>query len=196
MEALARAIRVGLPPPSDEAELTHARNHIEALVRQYLPMVYRLLRQLGVPERDVDDATQQVFLILNQRLSNIRTGRERAFISAAAVRIASRWRRTHRRRHEDENAGPISERPADGPAPDVQLERAQAERQLLLVLETLPEKLREAFVLFEIEELTLREISESLGLPQGTVASRLRLARERFQASIQKLGLARIGREP
>src|SRR5512138_251547 len=60
---------------------------IEVLVRQYLPHVYRMLRQLGVPEGDADDAAQQVFLTLTQRLADVRIGSERAFLSATAVRI-------------------------------------------------------------------------------------------------------------
>src|SRR5512145_1874124 len=137
-------------PKSDARQL-------DALVRQHLPHVYRLLRQLGVPERDVDDATQQVFWILSRRLSDVKLGSERAFLSAAAVRIASRWRRTHRRRREDDDAEPVSQRASMIASPESQLERAQAEQLLLRILEAIPDKLREVFVLFEIEELTLRE---------------------------------------
>jgi RNA polymerase sigma-70 factor (ECF subfamily) len=163
---------------------------LETLVRQHLAHVYRVLRQLGVPESDVDDATQQVFLTLSRRFSEVRLGSERAFLSATAVRIASRWRRTHRRRREDEDAEPLSQRPAVEPSPELQLERAEAEQLLLRVLDALPEKLREVFVLFEIEEMTLREISEALALPAGTAASRLRLAREGFRRAIATLGLS------
>ncbi len=167
---------------------------LDALVRQYLPHVYRLLRQLGVPASDTDDATQQVFLTLSRRLSDVKLGSERAFLSATAVRIAARWRRTHRRRREDDDAPPVSQRAAADPNPEFQLQRVQAEQLLLQVLATMPEKLREVFVLFEIEEVGLREISETLEVPQGTVASRLRLAREHFRNSIAELGLSQTSR--
>jgi RNA polymerase sigma-70 factor (ECF subfamily) len=145
---------------------------------------------LGVSNGDADDATQQVFLILSRRLSDVTLGSERAFLSAAAVRIASRWRRTHRRRREEDVNGEVAQRAAPGLTPELELQRAQDERLLEQVLESLPDKLREVFVLFEIEELGLREISQTLEVPQGTVASRLRLARERFRETIEALGLA------
>lgn len=169
-----------------EVEPVDARQ-LDAIVRQHLPHVYRVLRQLGVPACDADDATQQVFWTLSRRLADVRNGSERAFLSATAVRIASRWRRTHRRRREDDEAAPISQTATTLPSPEYQLERAEAERTLLRVLEAIPEKLREVFVLFEIEQLTLREISESLQLPQGTISSRLRLARDRFREAVRAL---------
>jgi len=55
------------------------------------------------------------------------------------------------------------------------------------VLSNLPDKLREVFVLFELEEFSVREISNMLELPQGTVASRLRLARECFRVEVAGL---------
>jgi RNA polymerase sigma-70 factor (ECF subfamily) len=145
---------------------------------------------LGVSNGDADDATQQVFLILSRRLDDVVSGSERSFLSAAAVRIASRWRRTHRRRREDDESVDVSERAAGGLTPELELQRAEDERLLEQVLAQLPDKLREVFVLFEIEELGLREISQALEVPQGTVASRLRLARERFRETIETLGLA------
>lgn len=160
---------------------------LEVIVRQHLPHVYRVLRQLGVPSCDADDATQQVFWTLSRRLADVRDGCERAFLSTTAVRIASRWRRTHRRRCEDDDSAPISQAAATLPSPEHQLERAEAERTLFRVLDAIPEKLREVFVLFEIEQLTLREISESLQLPQGTISSRLRLARDRFREAVREL---------
>ena len=178
---------------SGKVEQTCSRQ-LDALVRAHLPHVYRLLRQMGVLEQDADDATQQVFLILSRRLTDVAPGRERAFLSATAVRIASRWRRTHRRRREDDEAEPVSQRAGTDPSPESRLEHAQAQRLLLEVLSTLPDKLREVFVLFEIEGLTLREIAETLEQSQGTVASRLRLGRERFYRTIQEFGLADTSR--
>ncbi|HEY5958700.1 MAG TPA: sigma-70 family RNA polymerase sigma factor [Polyangiaceae bacterium] len=167
---------------------------IEALVREHLTYVYRLLRHLGVPPGDVDDGVQQVFLTLNRKLSEVQAGRERAYVSAVAVRIASRWRRTHRRRGEEYDSAGLAERVCQGLSPEGQLDRAQAEQTLLAILSSLPEKLREVFVLFELEELTLMEISLVLQIPKGTAASRLRLARERFNLEIATLETS--GRKP
>lgn len=176
--AATSAIGVGVG--ADEARFT-------SLVSEYLPMVFRLLRHLGVGSADVDDALQQVFLIVSRRLLDVTPGHERRFLSATAVRIASRWRRTHRRRRESTEASVLEHRVADSPTPEHALERAEAQRLLFEILDTMPAKLRESFVLFEIEELTLREIADVLGVAQGTVASRLRLGRQHFHERVAGL---------
>lgn len=187
MQALGEAVgsirQSRIDSPSDSARL----RPFEAIVRDYLPHVYRLLRHLGVPKCDTDDATQQVFLVLSRKFTEISFGSERAFLSSVAVRIASRWRRTHQRRRESSGDEPLSQLLAIGPSPERQLERAEAEHLLLEVLDALPDKLRAPFVLFEIEELTIKEISETLELPQGTVASRLRSARQQFHKAVAEL---------
>jgi RNA polymerase sigma-70 factor (ECF subfamily) len=186
---------LGLAESMEPLPFTRVDTHCEAslprplqqLVREYLSHVYRLLRHLGVPEGDLDDACQQVFLVLARKHSTISPGSERAFLSSVSARIASRWRRTHRRRHElvsDE----LSIQPNTyEPSPEQHLELVEAQRLLLHVLDTLPETLREVFVLFEIEELTMRDISEVLAIPQGTVASRLRQARSQFHQIVATL---------
>jgi RNA polymerase sigma-70 factor (ECF subfamily) len=65
----------------------------------------------------------------------------------------------------------------------------QKEKRALLdeILEALPMNLRAAFVLYELEELTVTEISNMLSIPRGTVASRLRLARKEFEKVVKRL---------
>ncbi len=168
----------------------HSHRPLEQLVREYLSHVYRLLRHLGVPAGDLDDACQQVFLVFAGKHTTINPGSERAFLSSVSARIASRWRRTHRRRHEL-GSDELSNQPcAAESSPEQRLELAEAQRLLLQVLDTLPDTLREVFVLFEIEELTMRDISNVLAIPQGTVASRLRLARSQFHHAVATLDLA------
>jgi RNA polymerase sigma-70 factor, ECF subfamily len=187
----------GLAESMEPLPFTRVDTHCEAsprpleqLVRESLSHVYRLLRHLGVPPGDLDDACQQVFLVVAGKHSTINPGSERAFLSSVSARIASRWRRTHRRRNElvsDE----LSNQPCvDEPSPEQRLELAQAQRLLLQVFDTLPDTLREVFVLFEIEELTMRDISDVLAIPQGTVASRLRLARSQFHGAVAALNLS------
>jgi RNA polymerase sigma-70 factor, ECF subfamily len=188
VEALSKGLEIAPPAAVTSGPCETDARGLDALVREHLPFVYRLLRHLGVSDADVDDATQQVFLVLSRRRSDVTPGRERAFLSSTAVRIASRWRRTHRRRREvDAETLDLDGCGALHVTPETQLERAQAERLLLQVLERLPDRLRTVFVLFEIEELTLREISETLDTAQGTVASRLRTAREAFQREVSAL---------
>jgi RNA polymerase sigma-70 factor (ECF subfamily) len=71
-------------------------------------------------------------------------------------------------------------------SPDARLETEQAFRILQHILEDFGEELRSVFVLYEIEEMTMLEIAELLELPQGTVASRLRKARQEFQRRVRQ----------
>jgi RNA polymerase sigma-70 factor, ECF subfamily len=170
----------GAPP----ADASPAR--LRALVTDNLAFVYRSLIRLGVPRADADDAVQQVFLVASRKLASIEPGREKAFLFGAAFRIAHRTRRTQKRRHEVLEAEP-HERVDTDPSPEELLDRARARMALDAILETMPLELRAVFVLFELEQLTIAQIAPMLELPPGTAASRLRRAREHFQAAVRRL---------
>jgi RNA polymerase sigma-70 factor (ECF subfamily) len=140
--------------------------------------VWRCLRRLGLTPSEADDATQQAFLVFSQRLPQVRAGSERAFLYSVATRIASDLRRRAGRRYEVADA---KDHAALGTQPDDLLEERQVLSLLDRVLDTLASDLRQAFVLYEIEELSMKEIASILDIPLGTVASRLRRAREEFQ---------------
>jgi RNA polymerase sigma-70 factor (ECF subfamily) len=136
----------------------------------------------------VDDAAQRVFEIAAQKRDRILPGSERAFLFKTALLVAveqSRARRRAAREQPDESA--LSSAHAVTPRPDEVLEEREWRARLDQVLGALPLKLRTVFVLFECEELSLREIAELLELPVGTVASRLRRAREEFQQAARRL---------
>lgn len=153
---------------------------IKALVVQHHGFVWRSLVRLGVPRADAEDALQQVFMVATRRIDDIRDNAERSFLYGVCIRIASRARRTRDRRREvaDADAGP--ERVDPSLRPDEHLDRAQARLLLDRILQAMPIELRAVFTLFELEQLTMAEIAEMTGCPQGTVASRLRRARAIF----------------
>jgi RNA polymerase sigma-70 factor, ECF subfamily len=157
----------------------------------YLDFAGRTLRTYGVSEADVDDGVQQVCIVLFDKLDRIEPGSERAFVFRTAQRIASRFRRTRTRRSEvpEEEAGDILE-PID---PEQLADERQAIGVLSRILESLDEDLRDVFVLYEVEELTMAVIAEMLDLPPGTVASRLRRARQQFEARATELRLQQAG---
>jgi RNA polymerase sigma-70 factor (ECF subfamily) len=157
---------------------------IRAMMANHFDSVWRALKHIGVD--DADDAAQQVFLIAVRRLTSIGEGQERAFLLATAARVAWRARRTVARRREVLEASlPTQTDPTPGPEQLIERERARAAVDQILSMMDMP--LRAVFVLFEIEELTTAQIAEALGLPQGTVASRLRRAREEFKAHVRRL---------
>jgi RNA polymerase sigma-70 factor (ECF subfamily) len=164
---------------------------VRSLVLEYYDFVWRLLRRLGVAEADVDDAAQQVFLVAARRLTTISEGRERAFLYGTALRLAATLRRNQRRRQRW-----VETRPADAASPQGtphdELERRQALAFLDEVLSGLSDDLRTVFVLSELEELTMPEVAGLVGIPTGTVASRLRRAKKEFSARLRRLQAQRL----
>jgi RNA polymerase sigma-70 factor, ECF subfamily len=158
---------------------------LRALVDEYHDFIWRSIRRLGVPEADTDDAVQEVFLVASRRLGAIALGSERAFLFGTAMRVASTQRRGASRRREtpDEHAGDQRD---STPGPEELTARRRARATLDAVLAELPLDLRTVFVLFELEELTAPEIASLVEIPLGTVASRLRRAREAFREAVQR----------
>lgn len=153
------------------------------VVREHWDFVARLVRRLGVWDADVEDAAQHVFLTLDHKLDSVETGRERAFLAACAVHVAARHRRSRGRRQEVSDEA-LWELPTNSAGPERALEQRQRLELLDGILATMTDEQREVFVLYEIEELTMAEIADALALAAGTVASRLRRAREIFQGAL------------
>jgi len=157
-----------------------------ALVGRHFEFVWRSLRRLGVLARDVDDAAQEVFLVAARRLEDFTPERERAFLFGTAMRVASARRRTARR-HPEELDAASDEHARNELDPEELAELSRARPLLQEILDGMSEELRAVFILAEVEELGVREIADLLGVPQGTVSSRLRAARERFHAGVKRL---------
>jgi len=162
------------------------QDRLRVMFETNFAFVWRSLRRLGVPSAATDDATQEVFVVASKRLPEIRVGYERAFLFATALRIASNARRAFARRdarHDD-----ALDRVVDPtPSPEQLADRARARELLDQVLATLDLDLRAVFVLHELEEMSMAEIATTLELAPGTVASRLRRARELFRAEVARL---------
>ena len=165
---------------------------LRAMQEEHFEFLWRSLRRLGVPEADVDDAVQQVFLVAARR--TIQPGAERSFLFATALRVASHARRTLRRRREADE--PVPEQTDATPSPEELLDQRRARALLDEVLEALPLDVRAVFILFELEEMTVVEIAAILGLPPGTAASRLRRGRELFQQTVARVRANATRRQP
>ena len=143
--------------------------------------IWRLLRRLGVPQAQLDDAAQEVFWVAARRLADIQPGREHPFLYGVALRIASNMiRRSSPLRCSDLEQFPhlVDQRPS----PEEQLQQRQLRELLDDVLDCMPSDLRTAFVLHEIEGMEVRQVAELVEIPVGTASSRLRRAREEFSA--------------
>lgn len=159
---------------------------LESLFVAHADFIFRACRQLGLDAAAAEDATQQVFMTAARKLAAIPATRERGFLFAVARNIVANTRRSLRRRREDFAEVEI---PDHASAPDQLLDRARARALADRVLDEMDLDLRVAFVLFEVEQLTFTEIAELLEIPRGTVASRVRRAREDFEARVQRLAL-------
>jgi RNA polymerase sigma-70 factor (ECF subfamily) len=155
-------------------------DRLRAAVDTEYEFIWRSLRRLGVAERDVDDALQQVLLTFARKLSLVHVGAERSFLFQIALRVAADRRRSEKRRREVVTDA-VPESVDQAPSVEVLMDLRRARERLDTILDGMSLELRAVFTLFEMDEMTLTEIAELLAVPRGTVASRLRRAREEFK---------------
>jgi RNA polymerase sigma-70 factor (ECF subfamily) len=141
------------------------------------------LRAWGVRGDALDDAEQRVFLVAAPRLDAIDPSRERAFLLGVAARVAMEQRRK-RARAMAELAAAGEHEPEDmagsSPSPEEALLRGEIEAAAASALASLPEPLRVVYERTELADDPAPIVARALGVPTGTVASRLRRARSKL----------------
>jgi RNA polymerase sigma-70 factor, ECF subfamily len=153
---------------------------------QHFTFVWRCLRSLGVPLAQLDDAAQEVFLVVYRRLDSFGGSLSfRAWLFAIVRRVASNQRRTIKRKTGrveplDNNLRSVAAGPHES------AEASEVAAFLERFLDTLDEKKREVFALAVIEELSVSEVSEALGIPLNTTYTRLRRARADFRRALEE----------
>jgi RNA polymerase sigma-70 factor (ECF subfamily) len=168
--------------PSEPAAVS-----FETLYDDYFPYVWRAALRLGVPLAHADDVVQEVFLVVYRKLGEFQ-GRStlKTWLYGIALRVA----RAHRLRLRSPAGAEVLDaeqvRAPDAVRPDERAQNAEAARLVSALLEGLDDDQREVFVLAELEELTVPEIAEILGVKLNTVYSRLRLARAAFSDAVAR----------
>jgi RNA polymerase sigma-70 factor (ECF subfamily) len=153
---------------------------------QHFAYVHRAMRHLGVHADSLDDALQDVFVVVHAKLAEF-DGRHAitTWLYAIVIRVARRYRKA-------QATGPMFEHDAELASPHA-LERDVDVRRRLLVAEaalsTLDKDKREVFVLGEIEQMSVVEIAQVLGEPVDTLYSRLRAAKEAFHKATRRAEL-------
>lgn len=170
-------LRVPLSRPLSSDESARLRAMFDA----HHNLVWRTLRRFGLDAAAAADVGQQAFLIAVERVGDIWPGSERAFLIGTALRLARSSRRNAGRL---EPQGQLDERVRHSEQPESQ---AMTLELLDRVLCKLDRSLVEVFVLFDVEGFSAPEIARALDLPVGTVASRVRRAREEFRAVVSRL---------
>ena len=176
----------GQAPPGDPSAGAASIPGFDAVYEAHFDFVWRSVRRLGVPERLLDDAVQDVFLVVHRRLAGFE-GRSsiRTWLFGIALRVARDHRRSLSRKGEHEQ---LDEEQADSTSapPDERTARSQALAVLDRFLLSLDEDKRAVFILAELEEMTAPEISEALSINVNTVYSRLRAARKAFDDAVKR----------
>ena len=185
-------------PAAAPVPVARSGESLASLVEQHADFVWRSLRRMGVAPAQADDATQEVFIVTSQKLERVELGRERAFLYGVAINVAAHARRSRARSREVAGEAETLAARDHAPNPEVRLAEAQSRALLDRVLDALSEELRAVFVLFELEEMTMIDIARLLDVPAGTVASRLRRAREGFHTAAARVRAeaARTGGRP
>lgn len=164
------------------------------LFEAHYEFLWRMLRRLGLPEAAADDGAQEVFVIAARRLNDIRVDAERSFLLGSAIRLASDVRKARARADARDGGDDALDALVDSaPDPEQSVGAKEARAILDAIIDAMPEDVRPVFVLAEIEGLSKSEIAAALDIPEGTVASRLRRAREVFEA---KAARARAATRP
>jgi len=171
----------GAVPPPAPAD----RSRLERMFTAHHTLVWRTLRRRGLDPDAAADATQQTFLVAAERLPDINHDSERAFLVGTALRVAFSWGRKTVRWQLDDDMDRRVAAAARNP-----LDEQTAIQLCDLALSKVDPELAEIFVLFELEDLTSPEIAALLEIPLGTVASRLRRAREQFRMVVGRIELA------
>jgi RNA polymerase sigma-70 factor, ECF subfamily len=174
------------PPAVEPALVPDREARLARLAGEHFQFIWRSLRRLGVPPSAVDDAAQQVFEVAARRLEDIERGRERAFLFKTALFVATDARRLAARSRA-RDGGDIDALHDAAPTPEDSALLGEKRLFLDRVLSAMTLELRSVFVLYELEELPTADIADLLGVPRGTVASRLRRAREAFHLEVKRL---------
>lgn len=155
---------------------------------EHLAFVWRSMQRLGVRAPELDDAIQEVFLVIHRRLPTFE-GRSsiKTWVFGIVLRVARTFRRTARRHHEvatptvEEEDGAVE---SPDPRPDERAEHHEAVRLLDELLEEIGDEKREVFILAELEQMTAPEISEAIGISVTNVYARLMAARRAFEQAL------------
>ena len=154
--------------------------------REHFPFVWRSAKRLGIHEGSIDDAVQEVFVVVHRRLGDFE-GRSslRTWLFGITLRVVRDHRRSARRRDPGPPVDPDTLRAAGGD-PGETAEKAEAVRLLHALLDELDDERREVFVMAELEQIAMPEISEALGINVNTAYARLRIARQEFEQALSR----------
>ena len=149
----------------------------EAFARAHYPAVLRLAFRLCNHREQAEDIAQETFLVVRQKIGSFRGGSSlRTWIHRIALNEYRQWRRKRQ-------ALPLVDH--DSAKHDSGIKAFETGHILATAMKSLPEKQREAFVLFEVEQLPMNEVAQVLGVPTGTAKARVFYARQNLRQQLE-----------
>lgn len=182
----SRASRPEIPAP---AGILVPR--FEEVYAEHFPFVWRSVRRLGVDPSAVDDAVQEIFLVVHRRLAEFESRASlKTWLFGIVLRVVRQHRRTLRRKPAQLGGAAAMDPDVDrvhdtaGQGPHERMAEREAVQALHAILDELDDERREIFVLAELEQMTVPEIAEAVEANVNTVYSRLRAARRDFDQAV------------
>jgi len=172
--------------------MPHARREsppptVKSIYKEYARFVWLTLQRFGVHSTDVADLAHDVFVVVHRRIGTFdNTSRMTTWLFGICLRVAANYRRRQRRTlSEAALRAHVNDEAVQVPVDEV-LARRQASADAERVLAQLSLEKRAVFVMFEIENLSCQEIADLMGIPIGTVYSRLYGARAQIERIVSQ----------
>jgi len=158
-----------------------ARPTLAALFQEHARFIWRVVAGHGVAPADVQDVTQEVFLVAFRKLDDWDPARSAAasWLYAIAIRVAANHRRRAHLRHESPGALPQIAVSVD---PTGAIERTRLLAQLDAALAEMEPRRRDVFIMYEIAEQSMHDVARAAGCPLKTAYKRLYAARREVAA--------------
>jgi RNA polymerase sigma-70 factor (ECF subfamily) len=187
---LTCAAEVAMAAPGERDASGEGAATLARVYRDHFAFVWRMVRRLGVPDPQIEDAVQDVFVVVHRRLPDFE-GRSsvRTWLAGIVRRVARDYRRSIERKPALANALDLAldELSVERGTPEDDALATEAVKLLHLLLDTLDDDKREVFILAELEQWSIADIAEAIGVKVNTASSRLRLAREAFELAAERL---------
>jgi RNA polymerase sigma-70 factor (ECF subfamily) len=156
----------------------------EETVLPHLDAAYSLARYLVRDEHDAEDLVQDAYLRALRYFASYRGGDERAWLLTIVRRTCYTWLKRHRGRPAPAPFDETEHSVETGPNPETKVMDGALRELLSRAVDDLPVEFREVVVLRDVQDLSYKEIARILGIPLGTVMSRLARARRRLQSAL------------
>jgi RNA polymerase sigma-70 factor (ECF subfamily) len=167
----------------------------EQLVRRHANRLYQLFYRFTGNQQESEDLTQETFLRIYQVLGSYRpeAGSFRAWLTSVGRNLLiDHYRRRRQDRQTDsleDATGTGWERASVAPGPETLTRQVELSKQVEQALRRLRPELREAVILRDLQGLEYREIQQILGVPEGTVKSRINRGRAELARILTQMGI-------